>query len=120
MNIILILFIILIIVISCIIFNRCSNYENDFNKTPYPIDIIYTWAGENNNKHNMKESYNNELMYSLRSIFKYMPWFNKIFIVINTPVENNRPSWINNLYHNRIILLDQKVIFPKTEHVKLP
>lgn len=120
MNKILILFIILIIVISCIIFNRCSNFENDFNKTPYPIDIVYTWAGENNNKHNIRESYNNELMYSLRSIFKYMPWFNKIYIVINTPVENNRPSWFNNLYHNRIILLDQKVIFPKTEHHKLP
>ena len=117
MNII-IFFIIIIILITIIIFicNKKSYFEN----TPYPIDIVYTWAGENNNKNNIRESYNNELQFSLHSIFKYMPWFNKIYIVINTPVEENKPSWFNEKYKDKIILLDQKDIFPKEKHHLLP
>ena len=119
-----IIFIILLLLLLSIIIiysiKRISKFQDDFNITPYPIDIVYTWAGENNDKNNIKESYNNELMFSLRSIFKYTPWFNKIYIIINTPLEKNIPSWFNDLYHDKIILLDQKIIFPFEEHYKLP
>ena len=80
MNIKLILIIILLLAILFFLFKRFSNFKNDCNKTPYPIDIVYTWASENNNKNDIRQSFNNELMYSLRSVFKYMPWFNKIYI----------------------------------------
>ncbi len=119
MNIKLILIIILLLAILFFLFKRFSNFKNDCNKTPYPIDIVYTWAGENNNKNDIRQSFNNELMYSLRSVFKYMPWFNKIYIVVNDEIKD-RPSWFNDLYNNNIILVSQKSIFPKSEHYKLP
>lgn len=117
MNITLIIFFtIIIILLVVLICNRKSYFEN----TPYPIDIVYTWAGENNNINNTRESYHNELQFSLRSVFEYMPWFNKIYIIINTPVEKNKPSWFNEKYKDKIVLLDQKDIFPKEKHYLLP
>lgn len=117
MNITLIIFLtIIIIIFMVLICNRKSYFEN----TPYPIDIVYTWGGENNNNDNIRESYNNELQFSLRSVFEYMPWFNKIYIIINTPLEKNKPSWFNEKYRDKIVLLDQKDIFPKDKHHLLP
>lgn len=113
-----ILILILFIIIILLIIIYCCKKDNFKDK--YPIDIVYTWGGENMNQTNIRTAYNNELKFSLRSVFKNMPWFNKIYIVINTPLEKNKPSWFNNLYHDRIILLDQKSIFPKSEHHKLP
>ena len=81
------------------------------DKPPFPIDIVYTWAGENNDKNNMRLAYNNELKYSIRSVFKYAPWFNKIYILMNPP--KKVPSWFNDKYSDKIILVDHNQTFEK-------
>jgi hypothetical protein len=49
---------------------------------------------------------NDELKYSLRSIYKFAPWVDKIFIV----TDNQKPEWLN-LDHPKIRLVDHKDIF---------
>ena len=103
-----------------IIYNCKKQKENMSDSPPFLIDIVYTWGGENMDQNNAREASCNELKYSLRSIFKNIPWFNKIYIVINTPVKQNKPSWFNNKYSDRIILVDQNEIFPEEKRSQLP
>lgn len=48
-----------------------------------------------------------ELKYSLRSVSQYLPWINKIYIVI----DNQVPSWLNT-EHPKIKIIDHKDILP--------
>ena len=50
------------------------------------IDVVYTWAGINT-ENNVRNRYNYELEYSLKTVLKYMPWVNKIYILINRDVK---------------------------------
>lgn len=50
---------------------------------------------------------NDELLYSLRSVEKYAPWVNHIYIVTN----NQRPEWLND--SPKVTVIDQNVILPK-------
>lgn len=50
---------------------------------------------------------NDELLYSLRSVEKYAPWINRIFIVTN----NQCPAWLND--NSKITLVNQNDILPK-------
>ena len=116
-----ILILILIVIIVLILLFKCILKKKSYFKKPtFPIDIVYTWAGEFNDNNNVRESYNNELKYSLRSVFKYMSWFNKIYIIINSPIEKNFPTWFNQKYKKDIIILDQRSIFPKDKQHLLP
>lgn len=81
------------------------------SKTPFPIDIVYTWKGENKSK-NERLSYNYELKYSLRSVFFNAPWVNKIFILMNKKAQ---PSWIKN--NKKIIILDHNDTFPSKKYL---
>ena len=49
---------------------------------------------------------NDELKYSLRSLEKYAPWINHIYIVTN----NQRPVWLKN--HPKITIVDHTEIIP--------
>ena len=91
------------------------------------IDIVYTWVNdkdkeweEKKNKYmkasnipiddaNSKCRYvnNNELMYSLRSVEKFAPWINRIFIV----TDNQIPEWLD-VSHPKIKIIDHKEIIP--------
>ena len=51
---------------------------------------------------------NDELKYSLRSVEKYAPWINKIYIVTD---DNQVPKWLN-LKHPKIKIVDSRVIMP--------
>ena len=84
--------------------------ESFSNKTPFPIYIVYTWAGEDISD-NIRLSNNNELKYSLRSVYKYAPWVNHIYILMNPP--KRKPSWFNNDYNRLITIVDQRETFPK-------
>ena len=92
------------------------------------IDIVYTWVNGNdrewlkkkeaiiinnpkiieNKRVNANERYNenNELMYSLRSIEKYVPWINNIYII----TDNQIPKWLN-LKNTKIQIIDHQDIF---------
>jgi len=119
-SVILLITITIIIIIIIQHFNKVKDVYTPFEYPPFKIDLVYTWGGEHNDKFNIKTSYNNELKYSLRSVFKNIDWFNKIYIVINTPIESNFPSWFNELYSDRINIIDQKQIFPVYKHLELP
>jgi len=81
-------------------------------KPPYPIDVVYTWAGESFSE-DSGSSNNNELKYSLRSIHKFLPWVNHIFILVNYP--KKVPSWFGNNYRRYISLFDLRETFPRLE-----
>ena len=83
--------------------------ETFTNETPpFPIDIVYTWAGEKKSS-DARLSNNHELKYSLRSIFKFMPWINHVFILTNPP--KKVPSWFNDNYKQKITILDHNDTF---------
>lgn len=94
-----------------------------------PIDIVYLWVDGNDpeiikKRNYWKEKYgkqintqaidpcrfvdNNELKYSLRSLEKYAPWINNIFIV----TDNQIPKWLNT-NHEKINIIDHSEIMPK-------
>lgn len=91
------------------------------------IDLVYLWVDGNDpewkkNKDFWKQKYgeslksdfgkarwrdNNELKYSLRSVEKYAPWINHIFII----TDHQRPKWLNTS-NPKISIIDQKEIMP--------
>lgn len=90
------------------------------------IDIVYTWVDSSDPHWSSKRNEaskecgnllpeansdarfmdNDELKYSLRSIYKFAPWVNNIFIV----TDNQIPHWLNTS-HPKINIIDHKEIF---------
>ena len=91
----------------------------------FPIDLVYLWvdgndpvwrekrnrvyAGLGNEPHNSEARWrdNDELKYSLRSVEKYAPWINRIFIV----TDNQCPEWLDTT-NTKIQIIDHSQIFP--------
>ena len=117
--------------------NRDKNVQTPCNKcisdrgggASYPIDLVYLWVDGNDpeitKKRNLwKEKYgktinkqginkcrfidNDELKYSLRSVEKYAPWINNIYIV----TDNQIPKWLNTK-HPKIHIVDHTEIMPE-------
>jgi hypothetical protein len=78
---------------------------------PFPIDIVYTWKGEDFSN-NRRLSNNNELKYSLRSVELNAQWVNKIYILMN---KNKMPSWIKPT--DKIIILEHTDTFPSKKYL---
>ncbi len=94
----------------------------------YPIDLVYLWVDgsdpvwcEKKNRYiheandveislALPERWqdNNELLYSLRSVEKYVPWINHIFIV----TDQQCPAWLNR-DHPKLSLIDHKDFIPE-------
>ena len=93
-----------------------------------PIDLVYLWVDGNAPELKQKRLYwqnqygekinpqatdkcrfidNQELKYSLRSVEKYAPWINNIFIV----TDNQIPEWLNT-NNEKIHIIDHKDIMP--------
>lgn len=92
-----------------------------------PIDLVYTWVDGNdpewrarrnamsgepdeNGAANCEGRYANhdELKYSLRSVEKYAPWINKIFIVTDRQI----PAWLDT-ENPKIQIVDHSEILPE-------
>ncbi|MDR2636479.1 MAG: hypothetical protein LBB95_01320 [Mycoplasmataceae bacterium] len=89
------------------------------------IDLVYCWVNKDDpsyikrNKKYLKNSQynfenkaitfreNNEIIYSLRSVEKYIPWVNNIYIV----TDKQCPSQLN-LKNKKIHIIDQSIILP--------
>ena len=97
----------------------------------YPVDMVYLWCEDNPERAQLREEWkkkmglvarkispevmgkaryvsNDELKYSLRSVEKYAPWVNKIYII----TDNQVPKWLN-LKHPKIKIIDHKEIIPE-------
>lgn len=96
------------------------------------IDLVYLWCDANEKKiKNKKQKYislmsykeiqnnnfalndcrwrdNDELKYSLRSVEKFIPWINHIYIV----TDNQIPSWLDT-NNPKITIIDHKDIIPE-------
>ena len=55
---------------------------------------------------------NDELLYSLRSIETYAPWFRHVYLVTNGQI----PSWLN-VSHPKIRIVQHEHIFPNLSHL---
>ena len=108
------IYIIILFIIFIILFllNKTIFILNYINYPPFPIDIVYTWKGEKVSN-NIRDSYNYELKYSLRSIDLYAPWVNKIYLLVDAPIK--QPSWINQ--NNKIILVDTTQTFGNSKYL---
>ncbi len=96
-----------------------------------PIDIVYLWVdGADENWYAEKQKYmsqtnthdrilktnngtacyrdNGELMHSLRSVEKHVPWVRNIYIITGF---NQVPKWLN-IKHPRIFVVPHQAIFP--------
>jgi len=99
-----------------------SIYSGNNTANALKVDAVYTWVNHadltwqnlwkesfpENNFDPDRFTNNDELKYSLRSLHKYAPWLNKIYIVSNC----DRPSWLAE--DPRIIWIDHVEIFPDT------
>lgn len=94
----------------------------------FPIDIVYTWVNGTDPKWVRKKGFLEskqrirvvrsteksryidigELMYSLRGVEKYLPWYNQIYIV----TDNQIPEWIN-LNHPKLHFINHSTIIPE-------
>lgn len=101
---------------------RSENIEN------FPVDIVYLWCDSSDENWRQKKNYelqkygkpldndsvgdcrfinNNELKYSLRSLEKFAPWINNIFIV----TDNQIPDWLDT-DNPKIHIVDHSEIMP--------
>ena len=106
-------------------------YKAEKKEANYPIDLVYLWVDGNDEVHAKKRRFwkeklglsvkntaatniqagrwidNSELKYSLRSVEKFAPWINKIYII--TP--GAAPKWLNTK-HPKIKIINQDSIMP--------
>ena len=89
-----------------------SGKRHVMNTSTFPIDAVYAWhdgndparvekyhracrdAAESPSKESISPARfvdNNELLFSLRSLEKFAPWINRVYII----VDQQRPKWIN-------------------------
>lgn len=90
--------------------------QNATETPPFPIDVVYTWAGEGN-EDSMRLGDHGELKYSLRSVFENMPWVRHVFIVMN---EKKKPSWFRDDYEKFVTLVGHDQIFSDGIPANLP
>jgi len=64
-----------------------------------------------------RERNNQELLYALRSLHMYAPWFHHVFVVVEGP--HMVPSWMNTSYE-RLTVIYHADIFPEPQGVYLP
>lgn len=100
-----------------------SSFYSGQRTSGLKVDAVYTWVNQSNPEWQKiwiqtfpdapydKDRYtdNNELKYSLRSLSKYAPWINRIFIVSNC----TKPDWL--VLDDRIRWVDHHEIFPDPE-----
>ena len=122
----------ILIIVSIIILFILSFIWWQYKKTDNKIDLVYTWVDgsdpnwirnknkfleisktkiNDNEKSNKRFINTNELKYSLRGVYKYLPWVNKIYIVV---ADGQIPQWLN-INHPKIQLIKHSQIFPNKE-----
>ncbi|KAJ3423745.1 hypothetical protein M0812_30279 [Anaeramoeba flamelloides] len=77
------------------------------------IDVVYTWAGIIKTL-NTRNRYNYELQFSLRSVHKYLPWANNIYILMNP--DKDYPYWIKEHEPGKIIVYDRCKLIDNPDH----
>ena len=84
---------------------------------PQQVDVVYSWSGIPNKNVPRSDSperyrYNNELQYSLRSLFKYAKWVNHVYILINSTT--SPPHWLKE--SARITVINRCELFDEPKN----
>ena len=93
----------------------------------FPVDLVYLWVDGNDPKWQEEKNDwmrrekcvdqstlacrfidNQELKYSLRSVLKFAPWINNIFIITNGQV----PEWLESTATSRVRIVKHNQIMP--------
>ncbi|XP_019769208.2 N-acetylglucosamine-1-phosphotransferase subunits alpha/beta isoform X2 [Dendroctonus ponderosae] len=127
-----------LVVVCALIFLAATYYtiqigEPSFNQSscPYsePIDIVYTWvngsdqqfiqemhkymqAKANTDSSKKRFEDKNELRFSLRSLEKFAPWINHVYLVTNGQI----PYWLN-LDYQKVTLITHDMIFKNSSNL---
>ncbi|KAJ6240508.1 hypothetical protein M0813_24221 [Anaeramoeba flamelloides] len=73
------------------------------------VDLVYSWGGITQDMY-IRNRYNYELQFSLRSVDKYFPWVNKIYLLIN--YDTTYPYWLKPQEElDKIVILDRCQFF---------
>eukprot|EP01155_Anaeramoeba_flamelloides_P051757 Anaeramoba_flamelloidesc42522_g1_i7.p1 GENE.c42522_g1_i7~~c42522_g1_i7.p1 ORF type:complete len:613 (-),score=157.93 c42522_g1_i7:420-2258(-) len=90
-----------------------NDEEEEEEEENEKIDVVFTWAGIIKTMNN-RNRYNYELQFSLRAVHKYLPWVNKIYVLINS--DTDYPYWINKEKSGKVVVYDRCKIIEKPEH----
>ena len=113
---------IIIIILIIIIFTGIFLTNGRGNNNDTPVDIVYTWVEMDSSLQIDLEKYTNpsetrplsayrdtnELLYSLRSICLFAPWFNHVYLVVR---DGQKPHWLNTNC-KKITLVSHSDIIP--------
>jgi len=103
------------------------------SSSAFPIDFVYCWAGETKQHDGIGEKLSDvdsdmspsgvplshsgegfgEMRYSLRFLEAYAPWFNKAYILVDSPVV--RPAWLTEASKDKIVMIDRCKLFDRPE-----
>jgi len=100
----------------------------------FPVDFVYCWAGEAlqfdsgsdgangdvgeikasgaTHDHNVGSGFG-ELRYSIRYLEANAPWFNRVFILTDSPAK--RPAWLTEASNDRVVMIDRCGLFPRAQ-----
>jgi len=131
-------YIIIFLLLSFLIFMIFfPNTNEKFKTLPFhdiiKIDVVYTWVNSDDKK--WKKKYKkwkkkatnltksskaknrfkslDELKYSLKSLYRYAPWINNIYIVV---ADGQKPRFVN-FNHEKIFLINHSEIFKDDKHL---
>ncbi len=113
---------IIVIILIIIIFTGIFLTNGRDNNNDNPVDIVYTWVEMDSSLQTDLEKYTNpsetrplspyrdtnELLYSLRSICLFAPWFNHVYLVVR---DGQKPHWLNTNC-KKITLVSHSDIIP--------
>lgn len=66
----------------------------------------------NMSDHNRGQGFG-ELRYSIRFLEAYAPWFNKVYILVDTPAK--RPTWLTEASKDNIVMIDRCSLFNRSQ-----
>lgn len=95
-----------------------KRHAGQSNGSAFPIDVVYCWSGQplqnrGDGDHNTGGGFG-ELRYSIRFLEAYAPWFNKAYILVNTP-SMERPPWLSEASQDRIVMVDRCSLFTRSQ-----
>lgn len=102
---------------ACVLLLTCYRKRESYELSS--IDIVYTWVYEDEALMKDIRNYsptaiskgtyksNDELKFSLRSLERYAPWYNKIYIVVR---DGQKPNWLRT--NGRLEFVEHSKIIP--------
>ncbi|KAJ6247982.1 hypothetical protein M0813_18080 [Anaeramoeba flamelloides] len=95
------------------VITKNSNYQTEGNEQNN-IDLVYTWGGLTKSI-DASDRYNYELQYSIRSVYKHLPWINKIYVLVHS--EADYPYWLKQAdEQDKVIVVDVCDYFTNHKH----